>query len=150
MILGIVGSEGKKFTLVTESMARKAIRGAIGTFQATKICSGTCPLGGIDVWAVEEAIALLGPGSTIEFPPKVHRWGGKDGYMARNKKIAQTSDVVICITLEKLPENYVGMRFDYCYHCGTDTHVKSGGCYTTKYARSIGKVGFTVTLKEIT
>lgn len=149
MILGIVGSEAAKFTPITEAMARKAIRGAIGTFQATKVCSGECPIGGIDIWAKEEVIALLGPDAYIGFPPKYHRWGGNDGYMARNKLIAETSHVVVCFTVAKLPENYVvkGWEF-YCYHCGTDKHIKSGGCWTTKYARSIGKTGFTVTLRE--
>jgi hypothetical protein len=33
------------------------------------------------------------------------------------------------------------MKFDLCYHCGTKDHVKSGGCWTVKYARKLGKQG---------
>jgi hypothetical protein len=149
VILGIVGSEKAKFTPVTEAMARRAIRGAILTFQATKVCSGRCPIGGIDIWAVEEAVSLLGPGSGIEFPPTKHQWAGKGGYQERNIQIAQTSDVVVCFTVAKLPETYVVKGWEYyCYHCGTDKHIKSGGCWTTRHARSLGKTGFTVTLRE--
>jgi hypothetical protein len=33
------------------------------------------------------------------------------------------------------------MTFEMCYHCMSDTHVKSGGCWTVKYAKKIGKEG---------
>jgi hypothetical protein len=145
MILGIVGSEAAKFTQETEALARKAIRGAIKTLQATKVCSGECPIGGVDIYAKEEAIELLGKDGYIGHPPKVHQWGGKDGYMARNKQIAETSHVVICFTVRTLPPDYIPKGWEwYCYHCGTDQHIKSGGCWTTKYARSLGKSGYTL------
>lgn len=33
------------------------------------------------------------------------------------------------------------MRFHGCYHCEEPNHVKSGGCWTVKYAKKLGKVG---------
>jgi len=31
------------------------------------------------------------------------------------------------------------MRFPFCYHCKSNLHVKSGGCWTAKYAERLGK-----------
>lgn len=139
MILGIVGSEGSKFTEETEQLARDMIRHLALKYDADTICSGACHLGGIDVWAIEvaEDLGL----NTIEYPPAFHSW---DHYKTRNIKIAETSDVVVCITLKSLPESYRGMKFALCYHCNTNEHVKSGGCWTTKYARKLGKEAYTI------
>ena len=134
MKIGIVGCEAQKFTSKTEAIARRAIRFAIR--KATLVVSGSCHLGGIDVWAIEEARKLGIP--TKEFPPTKRSW---EGYKARNIQIAEAVDLVTCFTLDKLPKNFRGMRFQLCYHCGTSDHVKSGGCWTVKYARKIGKLG---------
>lgn len=140
--LGIVGSESAKFTEVSEGLARASIIRAIGESGATHVVSGGCHLGGIDIWAVEEA-RKLGLEVT-EHLPRTRQWSG--GYKDRNVRIAEDSDKVICITVRKLPKHYKGMRFDYCYHCGTNEHIKSGGCWTTKYARSLGKPTETVVI----
>lgn len=132
MIVGIVGSEGAKFTLETEEKARRVIRNII--IDKQMVVSGKCHLGGIDIWAVEEA-RKLGI-ETIEFPPEKHSW---EYYKKRNLQIAENSHYVVCITVARLPETYRGMRFDFCYHCGTDKHVKSGGCWTVKAAIRMGK-----------
>jgi hypothetical protein len=139
-IVGIVGSEGAKFTNVTEAKARAMIRELI--VGADKVVSGACHLGGIDVWAIEEAKARGIP--TQEFPPRILQWAG--GYRERNVLIARTSTEVFCLTLRELPPEFGGMRFPYCYHCNTKEHVKSGGCWTTKYARSLGKPGTTLVI----
>ena len=138
--VGIVGSEARKFTDETERIARREIRRLI--CHADVVVSGACPLGGIDEWAIEEA--KRDGKRTIQHPPKVLRW--YDGYRPRNLKIAEDSDEVYCITVRELPPSYRGMRFDFCYHCGTDEHVKSGGCWTTKKARELGKVGETIVI----
>lgn len=140
-IVGIVGSEAAKFTPETELLARAVIHGLIRG--ADLVVSGACHLGGIDIWAVEEARAM---GIAVqEFPPARRQWSG--GYRERNIQIAETSTEVHCITVRTLPPGYSGMRFDQgCYHCGTKNHVKSGGCWTTKYARSLGKPGRTVVI----
>lgn len=137
MKIGIVGSEGAKFTPVTEELAWNTIYALISMPAVAGVISGECHLGGIDIWAKECADFLGVPFSG--FPPKTHSWSG--GYKERNIQIAEASDKVVCITLRVLPASFKGKwRFDKCYHCHAD-HVKSGGCWTVKYARSIGKQG---------
>jgi hypothetical protein len=133
--LGIVGSEAAKFTPRTEGLARLVIHDLIQKYNPDIIISGGCHLGGIDKWAIEGAeIAEIG---FIEYLPKTRNWEG--GYKERNLRIARNSDIVVCITVKELPSNYTGMRFKMCYHCKTDTHVKSGGCWTVKEAKKLGK-----------
>lgn len=139
-VIGIVGSEAAKFTPETEQRARRVIRQLIRGAEA--VVSGKCHLGGIDTWAIEEA-AKMGL-STIEKPALTYSWTA--GYKPRNIQIAQASDKVVCITVSEWPANYTGMRFRYCYHCNTSEHVKSGGCWTVKYARGIGKLGEVIVL----
>jgi hypothetical protein len=142
--VGIVGSEGAKFTPETEAKARESIREMIAN--ADVVISGGCHLGGIDIWAIEEAKKLNK--KTVEYLPKRRRWNG--GYKERNIKIALNSDILVCITVEKLPENFTGMRFEKCYHCPRNTfnHVKSGGCWTMKEAKRRGKSTVLVVIKE--
>lgn len=64
----------------------------------------------------------------IIYPPKTRDW--LTGYKPRNLLIANKSDIVHCIVVKEYPSGYSGMRFDCCYHCGTNDHVKSGGCWT--------------------
>ena len=134
-VVGIVGSEAAKFTSETELAARKIIRRAIKGAQL--VVSGKCHLGGIDVWAIEEAHKMNI--STVEKPARNLKWS--TGYKLRNIEIAEASERVVCITVRSLPPGYQGMRFVFCYHCMTNDHIKSGGCWTVKYARSIGKHG---------
>lgn len=135
MVLGIVGAEGAKFTEYTEQKARRWIRDLLDEYEPALVVSGACHLGGIDVWAVQEAqdagIAVR------EYPPKVQRWEG--GYKQRNLQIVAASTCVVCITVQHLPPGYKGMRFASCYHCKSKTHVKSGGCWTMHQARKAGK-----------
>ena len=137
MIYGIVGNEGAKFTAASEAAARRIIRGYI-RLDATEIVSGACHLGGIDVWAIEEAKLAGLPWR--EFPPKTHRWD--DGYKPRNIEIAAACDVLVNIVVGSYPETYHGMRFGHCYHCITNSHIKSGGCWTLKYAKRLKKRGY--------
>lgn len=145
MRIGIVGSEAAKFTPETEALARAEIRNKLNVIGAIQVghpwvVSGGCHLGGIDIWAVEEAKKLGIPDDHIvEYKPKVLRWEG--GYKQRNLEIAKGSDFVVCITVKELPPGYKGMRFDRCYHCDTNEHVKSGGCWTVKEAIKMGKEG---------
>lgn len=135
MKIGIVGHEGGKFTPKMEIAARKVIREILILNDCTLMISGRCHLGGIDIWAEEEAKKL-----NIEikpFPPKILEWNG--GYRERNLKIAKNSDVIYVIVVNRYPPNYVGMTFDYCYHCHTSDHIKSGACWTAKQAQKLGK-----------
>ena len=135
MTIGIVGHEAAKFTPTTEAIARSIIRQILAQYPTADVVSGACHLGGIDVWAIEEAKA--DGRRTTEFPPKVRSWDA--GFKPRNIRIAETSDVVHCIVVRQLPESYRGMRFPLCYHCHSADHVKSGGCWTARYAMKLGK-----------
>lgn len=130
--VGIVGHEAKKFTAETEAKAREIIRSLLSPDDI--LVSGGCHLGGIDIWAEEEADRL---GLTKEiYLPLRYRWEG--GYKQRNLKIAHTSSIVHCIVVAEYPPDYLhsaGMKFDACYHCHTSDHIKSGGCWTAKRAK---------------
>ncbi len=147
--VGIVGSEASKFTPETEAEAKATIRAiafatALEHGQEVTLVSGECHLGGIDIWVKEAAEALhLG---YIGYPPAKRAWEG--GYKQRNIQIAKRSDVVYCITVKALPENYKGMRFPKCYHCNTNDHIKSGGCYTVNYAKKLGKEGEVIVIEQ--
>jgi len=145
MNIGIVGHEAAKFTPDTEKAAKTIIshivRDAIvasatsGNVHDPVIVSGGCHLGGVDIWAEEYADHH---GLTkIIHKPKTLSWS--TGFMPRNIKIAEDSDIVHVIVVKSLPEGFRGMRFDECYHCHTKTHVKSGGCWTAKKAQRLGK-----------
>lgn len=133
--IGIVGSEAGKFTKAGEETARKIIRALLSAARQPRLISGHCPLGGVDIWAEEEADALGIP--TTIFPPKTHRWD--DGFRPRNIRIAEASEIVHVIVVTKYPPGYDGMIFSTCYHCHSNTHVKSGACWTAKFAQLQGK-----------
>lgn len=135
MTYGIVGSEAAKFTPITEAAVRAFIRGVIPNAQF--VVSGECHLGGVDSFAHEEADRCGIP--FTGYPPKRLTWEG--GYKQRNLRIAEVSDRVYCITVSELPSTYQGMRFEQCYHCAVQDHVKSGGCWTVKQAVARGKEG---------
>jgi hypothetical protein len=137
--VAIVGCEEAKFTPRTKAAAYSTIAWIFQETGATRVVSGDCPLGGVDKYAVE--IARASGLEVIEHAPKVHRWGGPDGFMARNLLIANDGDVGYCLTLAQYPDSYPYERFDRCYHCGVNTHVKSGGCWTIKQMRKLGKPG---------
>ena len=142
MIVGVVGAEGAKFTASGEAEARCAIIDAIAG--AELVVSGACHLGGVDVWAIEEA--RRAGIHTREYPPRVLNWS--QGYKPRNIEIATAADVLLNITVARLPSAYSGMRFKLCYHCGMAEHIKSGGCWTAKYAERLGKHAVRITVEN--
>jgi hypothetical protein len=127
MIIGIVGSEEAKFTPLGKERAKEKIWDIVKAERTLEVWSGGCHLGGIDIWAKEITLEVGKPFK--EFLPKNLTWSG--GYKERNLQIAK-ADIVYCITVDKLPEDFHGMKFEFCYHCGTKDHVKSGGCWTMK------------------
>ncbi len=136
MKLGVVGPEQAKFTSSTEKLARAAIREAAARHGATALVSGHCPLGGVDIYAEEEAAAM--GLRMIVFAPKTFSWDGPGGYRARNLMIAKTSDVVLMVALRELPPSFRGEDYGECYHCKgrNPPHVKSGGCWTAWKCRA--------------
>lgn len=135
MVIGIVGSEAAKFTEETEAKAKAVIRELLPYY--TKVVSGGCHLGGIDIWAIQLAKEL--GRETQEFLPKTRNW---EGYKSRNILIAENSHIVVCITVKQLPESFKAKGWEkFCYHCKTNSHIKSGGCWTMHYGKKIGKEG---------
>lgn len=146
MRVGIVGNGSDKFTPVGETRAKQIIINILADEQENEsvtLVSGHSPVGGIDIWAEESAKAL---GCDLDLKiPDTHAWNPSDGYgyKARNLDIAEDSDVVYVIVALEYPEEYEGTRFKTCYHCAvggtTPWHVKSGGCWTGKQAKKMGK-----------
>lgn len=132
-IVGIVGSEELKFTPQAATEAMNVIHLILCQPDVTGITSGHCPLDGVDIWA-EEIGKDLGLELFI-FAPKTKNW---DGFKARNIEIARKCTEIHCITPRVLRN---GSK-EFCYHCNTRDHVKSGGCWTVKYAQGLGKKGF--------
>jgi len=136
MNIGIVGHEAKKFTAETEAKAKEIIRSLLKPGDV--VVSGHCHLGGIDIWA--EQIANELDLKSYIFPPAKLVWEG--GYKQRNILIAENSDELHNIVVASYPQDYRGMRFDYCYHCHTTEHIKSGGCWTAKRTEKLGKKAY--------
>jgi len=136
MNIGIVGHEAKKFTPITKAKARDIIYSLLSPGDI--IVSGHCHLGGIDIWAEEIANELKL--ETLIFPPKTLQWDG--GYKQRNIQIAENCNEIHNIVVAKYPDSYTGLRFDYCYHCHTNEHIKSGGCWTAKLVEKMGKKAY--------
>lgn len=136
MNIGIVGHEGAKFTFLGEAEARRIIWSILmKDINNNTLISGGCHLGGIDIWA-EEIADDLGIGKWIYYPKELN-WS--NGYKPRNELIAKKSDIVYCLVVKRFADSYAGMKFNYCYHCETSTHIKSGGCWTAKFAEILGK-----------
>lgn len=138
MRVGIVGHEAAKFTPETEARTRALIRTLLTPDDV--VVSGGCHLGGVDIWAEEEYRAVTGK-EPVVFKPTRLAWSGAGGFQDRNIKIAEGSDIVHVIVVAELPASYTGMRFpNGCYHCKmAKDHVKSGGCWTARYALKIGR-----------
>lgn len=133
--LGFVGNGADKFTSLGEERAKTALRVFMSRQRPDVVVSGHSPLGGIDIWTEEIAAELHIP-TDIKYP-KTHTWEG--GYKNRNIEIARASDVVIVVVADKYPPFYVGRRFESCYHCHRNDHVKSGGCWTALRALRLGR-----------
>lgn len=133
--VAIVGHEGAKFTEGSEAKARRIIRKLLTEpTKATLMVSGHCPLGGVDIWAEEEADYMGIP--MLIHAPEQNNW--PNGFRPRNIKIARTCTEIHVIVVAELPPTFGGRRFPFCYHCNSDDHVKSGGCWTAHFARGIG------------
>ncbi len=155
MNIGIVGSEASKFTTKGEAQAKAEITklietAATETNEIPTIVSGECNLGGIDIWAKEIALDLnIG---YIGYPPRELNWA--NGYKPRNLQIVHNSDKLVCITVDKLPDDYNGMKFPGgCYHCkkagwNGENHVKSGGCWTVLQGMKKGKEGLWIVVRN--
>lgn len=66
---------------------------------------------------------------TIIHKPLTTYW--ESGYKPRNIKIAQDCDVLYCFP--------TALKTTACYHCKTDKHEVTGGCWAMSYAKSLNK-----------
>lgn len=139
MRIGIVGHAADKFTAETERRARAIIREILSPEEAVGV-SGGCHLGGVDIWAEEEA-AFLGREFTV-YAPTSKSWSAPGGYKDRNLSIANKSDEVHVIVVASYPDGYTSVRYGDggCYHCldKRPRHVKSGACWTAITHASVG------------
>lgn len=157
MKIGFVGNGTDKFTELGQERAKEFIAEqlwfhdqdiACTDVQVEAMVSGHSPVGGIDIWAEEAALAQ---GIALDLKvPEVHQWNpeGGYGYKARNLDIAKDSDILYIVLADRYPEEYQGRRFAFCYHHNQgaghpaitpDNHVKSGGCWTGKEGVKLGK-----------
>ena len=141
--LGIVGVEAAKLTRGGVLRAKVVIDALILASRADRVVSGRCHLGGIDELAIQRATVRRVPWR--EFPPEQEHW---DYYKKRNLQIVEASTLVVCITVTHYHPGYTKDRYPMCYHCRTDTHVKSGGCWTVKHAVKQGKTDSHVVVIE--
>lgn len=151
MKIGVVGNGADKFTATGAARARAIIQSVLSVPFITAVVSGHSPLGGVDIWAEEIATALSVP--AIIHAPKVQVWAGRGGYKARNLAIARSSDIVVVVVADRLPDGYAGKRFGHCYHCAmlgrsSRDHVKSGACWTAAKALKAGKPARWVVVKN--
>lgn len=146
--VGIVGAEEAKFDGYHRLKAHTTIGEILMGHEQVQVVSGACPLGGVDVWAIEMAETL--GHLTLEFPPAVHNWA--EGFKPRNIHIAEASDILHVIVVKEYHPLYQGKHWfrpveqghyvemkPWCYHCKRFGHVKSGACWTAKYAQKLGK-----------
>lgn len=123
MKLAIVGTSGT-LSEYEERNARQLIANTIRYYNPDFVISGGSK--GIDTMALEVALGL---GFKTEcYPSSTPHW--EHGYKPRNIKIATESDVCISITTQTKKES--------CYHCN-QPHQRTGGCWTVKYAKILGK-----------
>ena len=115
MKIGIVGSSKANIQHATTC----AMNIMMQYTEDTEFVSGGAD--GVDK-AVEDACFILSRKITI-FKPQNNQWE-PHGYRERNWKISQYCDEVICIALPSKGDG------TYCYHCGSEKHERTGGCYT--------------------
>lgn len=140
MKVGFVGASAGKLTPAQS----EEIAGDIALFilihskwheEKIIVVSGGSPKGGTDSFAETIAERYNMP-TEIFRPHKDHEhWQCDDslcyGYKARNIDIARSVDILYAFASKH--------DTTYCYHCKLDAHIPSGGCFTLKKARELGK-----------
>lgn len=139
MRIAIVGSEDKRWTPETRTLACKEIKKILINSDYLDyvndnpydvvyptLISGGCPKGGIDIWA-EIISDFIGLDKEIYYPEN-NQWE-PNGYKERNDKIAHNCDILFCIE---------PMGLDW-----------SGGRWTMKRAEFYGKETHLITVVGI-
>ena len=133
-------------------------------YQDLILVSGHCHKGGIDIWA-EEIADALGIKKEI-YPAEVNQWSDKrpiqntipvsvdlKGYRSRNIQIVRSCDILYDIEPAKscrychgLGEGDYRLFIGTCPRCEGDG-AYSGGTWTMKYARKLGKKNHKVVIQ---
>ena len=148
MRIGIIGHASDKFTEIGKLNALSAIHVIIYAHHSEDlvVVSGDCPLGGVDKWA--EDVAIANKITTDIKSPKQHKWDAEYGFKQRNLDIAKDSDIIYVILSDSFPFDFKKKKFTYCYHCKTSDHIKSGACWTAHQAIKLGKKAEWVIVKN--
>ena len=125
MRVAIVGTS-KLLTQQQNLSARYCIEGIIRTFDINKTTIISGGAYGIDTFAI--IIAKEKGYATEEIEPRFDGW---KAYKERNIAIAHSCDILYCITIPKQKLS--------CYHCKSDSHEKTAGCWTMNKAKARGK-----------
>ena len=134
--IAIVGADGRKWTENDPELVKYIIRHILTKYDNPTLISGHCPLGGVDLWAEEVAKELQIPMRI--FKPKQNAW---KFYKQRNIQIAEFCDVLYDIEPLKSCRfcGGLGVRGEKtCSFCEGDG-AYSGGTWTLKYAKTLGK-----------
>jgi len=167
-VIAIIGNGKDKFTSEQAVFAKMLIRELLTQPSEEKIAltSGHSIMGGVDIWAEEIAKEVGAYDESFIFIPQTEQWNDMciaptptqklpknhkcwdkcyanyhwlDGYQSRNQKIAEAANIVYVIVSAQYPSNYLDKKYSLCYHCKKTDHVKSGACWTAKYAEKLGK-----------
>src|SRR3990167_9416744 len=122
MKLAIVGTS-KKLLPDEETKVKDIIRYEISRGIDMVISGGAY---GIDWLAVELASKMGIP--IREFKPRSQTW---PEYRRRNILIAQNCDRLVCLSTK--------VKRVSCYHCHSNTHEKTAGCWTMNEARKLNR-----------
>jgi len=129
MKISIVGSshlsEGESIT--ARQFASAVLNNYIRDFGKDNLIFISGGAKGVDTEA-EDVANQLGIKCEIH-KPLVNDW--EKGYKPRNLKIAQNCDVIYCFPTK--------IKTTPCYHCDTNDHEVTGGCWTLKQAKLLKK-----------
>jgi hypothetical protein len=150
--VGIVGADERFMNDFQKGKARELVISILTRYMTdydlVEFKSGRSPRKGIDIIseAVVDELAAAGKNITKDadgkkdggiFPPSEghDHWhcAAADcmGFKRRNMMVGNNCDYLHNIVLPMIGA--------YCYHCDLKGHRRSGGCYTLKYTKSIGR-----------
>jgi len=127
--VAIVGTS--KLTELERDNASAVIESILNSMDLLNDCLITGDAVGVDVLVYNMAYNIPNFKILRVFADEKY-WEGERGFKARNMRIARESDIVYSITTKT--------KTIPCYHCNQD-HERTGGCWTRKYAESLGKEG---------
>ena len=151
--IAIVGSTELKFTAEGIGKVEKAIIKILKPYVTDGILvSGGAS--GVDSWAVNIANNLNIPSQI--YWARVQQWldkGNEIGFRTRNLKIAKECTEIWCIVPDIYPPDFIKSNTfkdlsGWCYHCDSNEHIPSGGCWTARNVEGQGKRASWIIIKQ--